>query len=148
MAPAVKVKAEQGREERRQQILAAALELFAERGLHDTSVSRIAARAGVSQGTVYWYFDSREQLFEAAFMDRLEAVLAPFFEVVGDAGRSPAARLLAAAEGSLDLFAENPELAFLLLQIMATRGVAKLLAYDIEDYYRRFSEVMTPLFAE
>jgi AcrR family transcriptional regulator len=61
-------KREQLREERRQQIVAAALAVFAERGYSSANVSDVAARAGVSQGTIYWYFESKEELFRAAIL--------------------------------------------------------------------------------
>jgi AcrR family transcriptional regulator len=59
---------EQQRQERRQQILEAALAVFSERGFHAANVSDVAAAAGVSQGTIYWYFDSKEELFTAAIL--------------------------------------------------------------------------------
>lgn len=61
-------KREQAKEERRGQILEAALAVFSEKGYHATNVSDVAARAGVSQGTIYWYFDSKDELFEAAVL--------------------------------------------------------------------------------
>lgn len=39
-----------------------ALEWFARQGYHNTKVSNIVKSAGVSQGTFYWYFESKEQL--------------------------------------------------------------------------------------
>jgi AcrR family transcriptional regulator len=60
---------EQMREERRSQILASALAVFSQKGFHVSSVSDVAAHAGVSQGTIYWYFDSKEELFDAAIME-------------------------------------------------------------------------------
>ena len=45
------------RRERRRQILNAALEVFSQKGFHAANVSDVAARAGVSQGTIYWYFE-------------------------------------------------------------------------------------------
>ena len=54
------------REERRGQILDAALTVFTQKGFHAANVSDVAALAGVSQGTIYWYFDSKEDLFRAA----------------------------------------------------------------------------------
>jgi AcrR family transcriptional regulator len=61
-------KREQVREERRQQILEAALAVFSRKGFHTANVSDVAAEAGVSQGTIYWYFKSKEELFEAAIL--------------------------------------------------------------------------------
>lgn len=59
-------KRELQREERRGQILDAALTVFTQKGFHAANVSDVAALAGVSQGTIYWYFDSKEDLFKAA----------------------------------------------------------------------------------
>ncbi len=46
------------------EILEAAVELFAARGYHETSMSRIADEAGISKGTLYWYFSGKEELFQ------------------------------------------------------------------------------------
>jgi TetR/AcrR family transcriptional regulator, repressor of fatR-cypB operon len=48
--------------DRRREILDAALGLFVERGFHGTAVPEIAARAGVGLGTIYRYFESKDQL--------------------------------------------------------------------------------------
>jgi AcrR family transcriptional regulator len=61
-------KREQQREERRNQILGAALTVFSQKGFHATNVSDVAAQAGVSQGTIYWYFESKDELFHAALL--------------------------------------------------------------------------------
>jgi AcrR family transcriptional regulator len=50
-------------EERPRQILDAAFEVFAERGLASARLDDIARRAGVSKGTIYLYFPSKEDLF-------------------------------------------------------------------------------------
>jgi AcrR family transcriptional regulator len=55
-----------GREERRRQILETALAVFTEKGFHAANVADVAVRAGISQGTIYLYFDSKEALLEAA----------------------------------------------------------------------------------
>ena len=53
------------REERRETIMAVAREVFFEHGYSGTSMSAIAARLGGSKGTLYNYFKSKEELFEA-----------------------------------------------------------------------------------
>jgi len=45
--------------ERRQQILASALNLFTTKGFENTTVDQIAESSGLSKGAVYWYFDSK-----------------------------------------------------------------------------------------
>jgi AcrR family transcriptional regulator len=67
-------------EERPRQILEAALEVFAERGLAAARLDDIARRAGLSKGTIYLYFPNKEELFRdvvrnsvIAFIERGEA---------------------------------------------------------------------------
>lgn len=54
------------KDDRRRQIAHAALDLFAERGFESATVSDIARAASVSKGTIYLYFDSKEDLFFSA----------------------------------------------------------------------------------
>jgi len=51
------------KDERREQILKAALKLFATKGLAATRMSDISASSGISQGLVYHYYSSKEALF-------------------------------------------------------------------------------------
>ena len=62
-------------ERNRQRILAAAAEVFNERGL-EVSLDEIARHAGVGVGTVYRRFRTKDELIEALFMDRLDMVAA------------------------------------------------------------------------
>ena len=57
--------ADAARAARREQIIAAGLACFARSGYHATTMADVAARAGVSKGTPYLYFDSKEALFLA-----------------------------------------------------------------------------------
>jgi AcrR family transcriptional regulator len=52
--------------QRPEEISAAALSVFARRGLHKTTLDDVAKEAGVSKGTIYLYFKSKEELFIAA----------------------------------------------------------------------------------
>jgi AcrR family transcriptional regulator len=57
------------REQRRAQLLKAAQRVFTRKGFHAASVADVVAEAGVSQGTVYHYFDSKEALLLAVFTE-------------------------------------------------------------------------------
>lgn len=59
-------------EERRTQLIAAALEVFAERGVEDAPVSEIVRRAGVAQGTFYLYFESKNDIVNAAMLAAID----------------------------------------------------------------------------
>jgi AcrR family transcriptional regulator len=52
-------------EERKNEILDAALEVFSEMGLAEASVDDVVRRSGLSKGTLYWYFKSKDRLVGA-----------------------------------------------------------------------------------
>lgn len=63
-------------EERPQQILDAALSVFAEHGIDAAKLEEIAARAGVSKGTIYLYFPSKEELFKEVVRQKVGPAIA------------------------------------------------------------------------
>jgi len=54
------------KDETQARIMAASMELFATRGYEGTSISQIAAKAGISRGAVFWHFGSKAALFKEA----------------------------------------------------------------------------------
>ncbi len=54
--------------EKEEKILAAALKLFVERGFHGTPTSQIAKAAGVANGTLFHYFNTKEGLINALYL--------------------------------------------------------------------------------
>jgi AcrR family transcriptional regulator len=54
---------EQQKSQRRDEIIAAAKKVFARKGFHDTTIADIAKEAELAYGSVYWYFDSKDDLF-------------------------------------------------------------------------------------
>ena len=64
------------KEARPQELLDAALQLFVEKGFAATRSEEVAARAGVSKGTLYLYFPSKAELFKAVVRSNLSALIA------------------------------------------------------------------------
>jgi AcrR family transcriptional regulator len=64
----------EAKEQRREQILVAAKAVFAANGFHRTTIGDVAKATGVSYGSIYWYFDSKDALFHA-LMDHEERAL-------------------------------------------------------------------------
>lgn len=54
------------KEDAKRRIIQAAIEVIAERGYARTTIDDIARKLGVSKGAVYWYFPSKEDLFQEA----------------------------------------------------------------------------------
>jgi AcrR family transcriptional regulator len=62
-------------------ILTSAKELFIEKGYHDTSMSAIAKEAGLGKGTLYWHFDSKDDLFKKMITKEGRVILAEVKEL-------------------------------------------------------------------
>ena len=60
------------------ELAVAALELFVERGFAATRLDDVARRAGVSKGTLYLYFDSKDDLFKAVVREGIVARIVEF----------------------------------------------------------------------
>ncbi len=60
-----RIKREQDRDEKRDEIVAAARLLFMEEGYEATSISRLASAAGVAPNTIYWYFKDKDEVLVA-----------------------------------------------------------------------------------
>lgn len=77
------------KEERPSEILAAALETFVEHGYAATKLEEVARRAGVTKGTLYIYFESKEALFKAVVRENLLPILATAEQIGGDETAPP-----------------------------------------------------------
>jgi AcrR family transcriptional regulator len=75
---------ERRKEARPAELVASALELFVEKGYAGTRLDDVAAHAGVSKGTLYLYFENKEDLFKAVVRDN---VVARISETAGEVMR-------------------------------------------------------------
>jgi AcrR family transcriptional regulator len=82
MSPRTAAENTRVRNESKAKIIATALELFANNGYHNTSISNVAKEAGVSKGLTYNYFESKEALLEAILHSLFQE--APDFTAVGE----------------------------------------------------------------
>ncbi|OLC11322.1 MAG: hypothetical protein AUH41_00795 [Gemmatimonadetes bacterium 13_1_40CM_66_11] len=61
---------------RPEEIISAALEVFADRGFAATKVEDVARKAGVTKGTIYLYFENKDALFKALIRETIVPVIA------------------------------------------------------------------------
>ncbi|MBA8956170.1 TetR/AcrR family transcriptional regulator [Actinomadura namibiensis] len=71
-------------QESRRLLVAAAAELFAEKGYRQTSFLDIAEKAGISRGSIPWHFGNKLGLLEAVIDDQIQAVLTRFAPPSGE----------------------------------------------------------------
>src|ERR1700739_1970097 len=117
---------DEDKSQRREEIMAAAKKVFARKGFHATTIADIAKQAGLAYGSIYWYFDSKDELFHA------------LMAVEEGALRNHVAAALAALEVPAENFGqEAPLRAFLQSSVQATveyfesdKATVKLLLRD------------------
>jgi len=108
-------------EERRRQILDAAVRAFAKRGYHASRVSDIAEEAGVAYGLVYHYFESKEAVLEAIFTDTWGTMLEAI-RSVEETETSPREQLRKTAAIVLRTWRNDPDLVRVLVREVTRRG--------------------------
>ena len=101
-------------EDRRRQILDAALDVFAEHGYAAARLEDVAARAGVAKGTIYLYFADKRTLF----MELARTAAAPMIERIGE---------LAVADAPIDQ----------MLRSLAVRFETEVLGTRRKEVFRR-----------
>jgi AcrR family transcriptional regulator len=90
----------------REKVLAAAIELFGERGYHATSIADIGERAGISKSVLYHYFGSKAGLYESIAQAEGQALLEHVAAAVPSDPDAP--RLRAGVDAFLAFLAERP----------------------------------------
>jgi AcrR family transcriptional regulator len=78
MAPRTEEQYEEIRMNKKALIMETALELFASAGYHETSISNIAEKAGISKGLMYNYFESKEDLIKQIIRKGMDDLLQYF----------------------------------------------------------------------
>ena len=111
------------REQRRQlhqdlsrtQLLDAAEEVFGAKGFHDTTLKEIAELAEFSVGSVYSFFENKDDLFLNVFLRRGEEFL-PGMEAAATGGSDPVAQLHALVDFEVGFFRQHPHFGRLYLR--------------------------------
>jgi AcrR family transcriptional regulator len=115
-----------GRRERKKEItrtelLAAGRRLFADRGLYESRIEDLSRMAGIAKGTLYGYFESKEELIEAVVSTGFAELMAYLHgEVHGAASRRETIERI--VDGHLEFFSDNPDLMRIFHQV---RGLLK-----------------------
>ncbi|MBE0618339.1 MAG: TetR family transcriptional regulator, partial [Proteobacteria bacterium] len=129
--------------ERQQEILEAAVRAFSRQGYHNCTVAQVAREAGVADGTIYLYFQSKEDLLVSAFRHVLERLFASLDRELAGI-RDPLERLRRLVEMHLELMEGDPDVAsFLQFQLrQPDSGVRTAIAGPLGEYARRIETVL------
>ncbi len=104
--------------ERRQQIMEAAITCFAEKGFYETSMDDIVKVAGLSKGSLYWYFESKRDLFKSLIEMWFEDLMEGLVEAV-DSAPTANQKLSVMVDAVKETVALRPELARAQLEFFA-----------------------------
>lgn len=99
---------EKGKTDKKAAVLKAALELIAEHGFHGAPAADIAARAGVGVGTMYRYFENKDELIEGIARNLIDGIAGKLLHDGYPADGPVRERFMYVERGLLAHFIENP----------------------------------------
>src|SRR5436190_616230 len=97
-------------ESKRERILRAAIDVFAQNGYFNAKVSEVAKAAGVADGTIYLYFDGKEDLLTSVFREHTRSYLKSLERVLANVNR-PEERMRIAIRHHLEALGRDRSLA-------------------------------------
>ena len=118
----------------RQEMLAAALDLFSQKGYHNVSMHEIATQSEFAIGTLYNFFQNKEDLYRALVLeqcDKFEAAIAQAMDKPGD----EVAKLRHYVRARIERFRNN--LPFIRIFLAESRGVSFNLKAGLNDELRQ-----------
>lgn len=124
-------------DERRRRILDAALAVCEERGVHAARMEEVAARAQVSKGTLYRFFESKEELFLASIIDSYERGREVGAAGVGESA-DPVERLRRRLDGLASVLSIVSRPARVHFQAWGVVGDSPAAAARLNDFLTRF----------
>jgi AcrR family transcriptional regulator len=134
------------RQERRRQILQAAVDLFAANGLSQTGISQVARAAGVSHGTVFLYFDNKDELFRAAVLEPLQEAR-EYFMNVGSLPGTPWEKIQVMVREQIRSFATQPSYVRLAHYVIGQRERFPELAQACFDFAAEYAAKLAEVIA-
>lgn len=132
------------KEDRRQRILDAAVAVFARRGFDRARVSEVAKTAGVADGTIYLYFENKDDLLIRLFEERITPLIQELDDHVRASSDDPRRQLHALALSYLEGVGNDPLLAAL-ITTQVRQSHEFMTAYSNEPL-RRFLAIIERIF--
>ena len=130
----------------RDEILQAAIRLFASRGFHETSMSEVGRAAHVSKALIFWHFKTKEELFMAVLSRLLEPYVIDFAEEAG--ALDVKAQILKLIEAYLSFVSDNASsVRFFVAQLLHDEHLADGLVGQVLQLYDGYRALLVDLIA-
>jgi TetR/AcrR family fatty acid metabolism transcriptional regulator len=129
--------------EKPQQIIDAAIRVFARTGYYNSRVSDIAREAGIASGTIYLYFKTKDEILVTLFREKMAAFVAYLRAQIAPE-RDPIARLRRLVRLHFAVLESNPELAEV-VQVELRQGqkfFRGASAHEISAYFELIASVL------
>lgn len=97
-------------------IIEVAKALFIEKGYAETSMSEIAAKAGINRPGLHYYFRTKDKMFEAVFGDILLSIVPKIFDIISQKDMNIERRIEEMIDTYYALFIDNPKLPMFMMR--------------------------------
>jgi len=149
LSPRNKELSEEMRTHSRAALMAAARQCFAARGYFNVRIADVAKQAGMSQGSIYWYFASKEELLKAVLAEAFEslgAVMANAAATPGDA-RQKLERLL---NGLLEYAQEGSQFTSIMISLMGqtNEDMFARLGFEMDDIGLGYTQALLSILTQ
>src|SRR4029453_11887002 len=123
-----------------QQIIEAAIRVFARNGYYNSRVSDIAREAGIASGTIYLYFKTKDEILVTLFREKMAEWVASVRREVA-AERDPLAKIRKIVALHFKVLEENPELVEVELR-QGQRFFRGASAHEVSAYFTVINDVL------
>jgi AcrR family transcriptional regulator len=139
------------KEEKRALIIEAAAKVFARRGFASTLMAEIAIEAGIGKGTLYEYFDSKEDLFFTVFEWFVKATEAEAKVSISALGGSASERLDALSDSLMSSWAQMEDMYSLVMEFWSASASSQMrerFKQAFKNGYSDFRQIVSTLIRE
>ncbi len=130
--------------ERKQQITEAATTVFSRLGFHKARIDDIAAEAGLSKGTLYLYFKSKDDIIASLLSKMFERELAALDSLKNDQ-RPAAERLLVFVEQSNNALIKWQRIIPIMFEFLSRISRQSVVQQAFKSYFQSYMEMLTPI---
>lgn len=132
-------------EERKNQILDAAMSIFARVGFHTARMDDVAEEAGLSKGALYWYFKSKDAIINAILERLFHLALKDLLKLQANEEGSVREGLIAYTRQAVGYMDRLKMLMPMMYEFYALAARQKRMQVFIKEYYGQYVETMAKL---
>jgi AcrR family transcriptional regulator len=131
-------------QERVEQILNAATSVFARLGFNNARMDDIVAESGLSKGTLYWYFKSKDDLIKAILDGMFEGELVHLRDLITSQG-SVSERLIELTQRVIDDLQGMTDLLPIAYEFYSLAFRQETVRQTLQGYFRSYIDILAPL---